>query len=185
MTDDNLLTDREGESLLKIARHTLAASQGKLQFFPTIDRTDALKENRGLFVALRKGELLRGCIGSVNPGKPLEEAIAELAMKSALKDPRFEPISEAEIPLLTIQISILSTPAPIDPNDIELGVHGLILMKQGICGLLLPSVAIENQWSVQELIEQTCLKAGLLRHDWKENAHLLGFTVQIFQGNAQ
>lgn len=177
----DLLTEQEGLDLLKLAGYALKVSQRQLTFLPKITPSDRLKQRRGLFVSLWNKTTLRGCIGCVNPAKPLEELIVEATLKSAIKDPRFPPIQSTEITELTIEISIMTEPKPIDIAKIEIGRHGLIAACQEKMGLLLPYVAKENNWDVTTYLEQACLKGQLPKDLWKQGARIFGFEVQIFK----
>lgn len=175
------LTEEEGGALLKLAEYALQVSQRRLCSFPRIQSSNRLKEHRGLFVSLWKDDVLRGCIGCVNPAKPLEEMVVEATLKAAVKDPRFPPVSDLEIPLLTVEISILTPPKSIGVSEIEIGKHGLIVAGGDQIGLLLPYVAVQNGWDVKTFLENACIKGHLPRDSWKMGAAILGFEVQIFK----
>ena len=114
---------------------------------------------------------LRGCIGFIEGFLPLRETIRELALSAAFRDPRFSPLSAAEYPRIDVEISILS---PIEPlrsfADIVIGRDGLIARKGGRSGLLLPQVASEYGWSVDEFLSHTCSKAGLRPDEWRDGS---------------
>lgn len=139
-------------------------------------------EKRGAFVTLRhKGEL-RGCVGRVEPLFALGEEIADLALGSAVRDPRFPVVLPAEVDELHIEISIL-TPAEIvkDTGEIQTGRDGLIVEKDFHRGLLLPQVATEEGWGVQTFLEHTCLKAGLPEDAWKDDkTSIYRFSAIVF-----
>lgn len=179
---EEILTNEEGESLLRLAEYALQASQGRLCFYPKIETSQKLQQIRGLFVGLWKGSELRGCIGSLNPGKPLIESVVDLSMKSCLKDPRFPPIENSELPFLKLEISVLSKPMPISFSEIEIGKHGLIVAEENKVGLLLPFVAKENNWDAETFLIHTCFKGSLPADAWK-SALVLGFEVQIFRNS--
>jgi len=138
---------------------------------------------RAVFVTwrwARSGEL-RGCIGHLHAVHPLSEAVAVNAVAAAVRDPRFEPVTAAELPELSVEISVLSPFQEIAPESVEAGRHGLVIEARGRRGLLLPQVAREQGWSSRELLEHTCLKAGLDVDDWRsEGAKLQAFTAEVF-----
>jgi AmmeMemoRadiSam system protein A len=181
---EQAFSQEEGEDILKLVRYGLQASQRRLCMYPRIRPSERLKEHRGLFVGFYKGNELRGCIGSVNPGKPLEESVLEIALRSALKDERFEPLRLEEIPKLTLEVSIMTPPVLIDPLDIQLGVHGLMIIDGYQIGLFLPAVAVESGWDVKAFLEQTCLKGGMSKDAWRLGAQVGAFEVQTFRGLA-
>lgn len=125
-------------------------------------------------------EELRGCIGFPYPIKPLAEAVQEAAISAALQDPRFPPVRAEEMSALEIEISVLTVPKDIEPDQIKVGVHGLIVSKGNRSGLLLPQVAMEYHWDAEMFLRQTYLKAGLSEETWKDKANLYSFEAQVF-----
>jgi AmmeMemoRadiSam system protein A len=112
---------------------------------------------------------------------PLVETIARAAINAALHDPRFPAVGAGEIGSLEIEISVLSPPAPIAPDAILLGHHGLLIVNGQNRGLLLPQVATERRWSSQRFLEEACAKAGLPRDAWREpSTRVLAFAAEVF-----
>lgn len=181
-SDAVLLTLEEQQSLLKIARQTIEQyiSKGKIPEFSPL--TERLKEKRGVFVTLHKKGELRGCIGYVEPIKPLYLATRDMAISAATEDPRFPPVRIEELPAIDIEITVLSPLARItDPKMIEVGKHGLVIRKGFHSGLLLPQVPVEQGWNREEFLTGVCWKAGLPPDAWKEpDAELYVFTGQVF-----
>lgn len=115
-----------------------------------------------------------------NPG-PIADVVAQSAISAALHDTRFTPIAPAEVAMLKVEISVLGVPERISPAAIVVGTHGLLVMRDGYKGLLLPQVAKERNWSAQRFLEETCNKAGLPRDAWRDPATaIFGFTAEIF-----
>jgi len=143
----------------------------------------ALAQKRGAFVTLTRradGEL-RGCIGYVAPMYPLVETVWRAASAAAFRDHRFAPLTRDELSAVAIEISVLSVPTPIRPEDVIVGTHGLILQCGGRSGLLLPQVATDHGWDRTMFLDYTCLKAGLRPGAWqKPDAELLAFTATVF-----
>lgn len=141
----------------------------------------ALDEVRGVFVTLHRGDELRGCIGHAIGRLPLAEAVRELAVSAAARDRRFAPVARAELDELTVELSVLSALAPIRPEEVQVGRHGLVVRDEGRAGLLLPQVASERGWAAAEFLEHTCRKAGLPPDAWRRTgAELLAFTCDLF-----
>jgi uncharacterized protein (TIGR00296 family) len=117
----------------------------------------------------------------------LEDAIIESA-QSATRDPRFPPLESHELNAIIIEVTILTTPELIKvnqpteyPTHITVGRDGLIVEQGFYKGLLLPQVPIEQQWTVEEFLSNTCMKAGLLPDAWFEkNIKISKFSGQIF-----
>jgi AmmeMemoRadiSam system protein A len=132
--------------------------------------TARLAEPRGVFTSLYLLGNLRGCVGYVLPSVSVYRAVAETARAAAFEDTRFSPVIADELPLLQVELSILTPPQAIRPEDIEIGRHGLLLSHQGRRGLLLPQVAAERAWDRQTFLAQTCHKAGLPSDAWQKGA---------------
>ena len=140
--------------------HALARTAG----LPRLQRPGAC------FVTLRIDGDLRGCIGSVVAEEPLDRNVVRNAEAAACADPRFGPVSAAEVPALDIEISVLTPPRPVASLDeIVLGRHGVQLEVGARRSLFLPQVAIDQGWELGQLLEQLALKAGLPRRAWRES----------------
>src|SRR6266705_1641155 len=164
------LSNDDCRALLDLARRAIlsAVVDKRILDFPAY--AIPLTEPAGAFVTLHRDGQLRGCVGQVESPDPLVETIARAAVNSALHDPRFPAVGADEVGSLEIEISVLSPPAPIAPDEILLGRHGLLIVKGENRGLLLPQVATERRWSSQRFLEETCAKAGLPRDAWRDPA---------------
>jgi uncharacterized protein len=174
------LSAAEQQELLHYARAAMvqAVCCGDL---PRVLRHDGIFAERcGVFVTLHMLQRLRGCIGVVDTQESLGSSLVRCAAGAALADPRFPPVHQEELSALHIEISLLSTPEPIRPEKIQLGRHGLLVtsgvsptpfaFKGGASvkrGLLLPQVAIEHHFTVEQFLAETCRKAGLPPDAWR------------------
>ena len=142
----------------------------------------SLMEKRGAFVTLKKHGQLRGCIGHIKGIKPLYKTVGEMAVAAAFNDPRFNPVTEAELSDLEIEISVLTPLRRIkDVEEIEVGKHGILIEKGFYSGLLLPQVATEYGWDRKTFLEHTCLKAGLPTDAWKDKDTMIYiFSAEVF-----
>lgn len=185
-----MLTDAEKAELLKRARHAAARAlglpEGRRDLPPAAGR---LAEPGAAFVTWKKDGRLRGCIGSVEPWRPLAEDVEKNAVAALLRDPRFAPAQPRDLPKLALDVSVMSpleeVPAP--PAGIEIGVHGVVARKGTRSGLLLPQVAPEWGWDVPTLLTQVCLKAGLPEEAWREGsppATIYRFSAEVFGESA-
>ena len=182
----DLLTAEEGDLAVRLARGTIdhvCAKKAK----PVVKLTPVFREKRGVFVTLTEGGELRGCIGLPYPVMPLGEAIEHAAAAAALEDPRFPPVKKEELEAISLEVTILTVPVPLDatpserPGKVEVGRHGLIVRGMGTSGLLLPQVATEYGWDAATFLEHTCIKAGMPCTCWKSGSvEFLTFEGQIF-----
>ena len=178
----SLLTEEDRKILLRLARQALeegVCGAGEPKELP--DPTPALMEHRGAFITLRRHGELRGCIGHVQTSAPLYKTVQECAVAAALADPRFPPVTPDETPSLHLEISVLSTPVEIAPEEIVIGEHGLIITQGWRRGLLLPQVPVTWDWDRERFLEETCLKAGLATDAWEKGARIEAFTAEIFE----
>jgi AmmeMemoRadiSam system protein A len=176
-----LLSDSAQAELLKLSRDCLEEflKHGR----KTIKKPASaeLLESKGVFVTLHLHGELRGCIGVPEPVTPLFQAAQECALAAARADPRFSPMTAAELPGVHIEISVLSPLEPVGAIDsIEIGTHGLLLNHQGHRGLLLPQVAVEHRWDREQFLNQLCRKAYLPTTAWREGAKIQRFSALVF-----
>ncbi|HTS20786.1 MAG TPA: AmmeMemoRadiSam system protein A [Casimicrobiaceae bacterium] len=103
-----MVEDGLGRQLLAVARHAIA---GELALPVAAPETDAAMEHPGAtFVTLVCGDRLRGCIGSLKATRPLGVDVRENALAAAFRDPRFAPLTAAELGGTLIEVSLLSAP---------------------------------------------------------------------------
>jgi AmmeMemoRadiSam system protein A len=168
--------------LLRLARESITCAV----MDKALPRTDLPDQNLitpcGAFVTIRVHGELRGCFGYINAYYPLAQSVQEVAVKSALEDPRFEHIAPDELEAMEVEISVLESPVTVERTDeIEIGIHGLILETRTHRGLLLPSVATEYGWDREQFLNHTALKAGLPPDAWKnKNVTIFKFKAEKF-----
>jgi AmmeMemoRadiSam system protein A len=166
---DFTLTTDQKKLLLHIARNAIAGALG-INNEP-VGSDGLLQLKLGAFVTIHKQGNLRGCIGMIVASRPLGETINEMALSAAFHDPRFPKLKESEYPLIDIEISILSPVSKVNSvEEITVGIHGLIVTKGFSRGLLLPQVAVENNWDRDTFLNHTCMKAGLAPDSWKDTS---------------
>lgn len=182
-----MLSEEEGNFLIKLARESIESYIMRRKAMDVPENTpESLKEYMGAFVTLNEKGLLRGCIGYFEPIKPLVNAVIEVAISAALNDPRFPPVTADELDDIKLEVSVLTKPELIEVNKpeeymnkIKIGEDGLIIERDQYKGLLLPQVAVEQEWNVEEFLYNTCTKAGLTADCWIYN------DVKIYKFNAQ
>ena len=176
-----MLSRIDATILLAIAREAII-SQVKNELHRLAAREEkALNQHSGCFVTITQDGHLRGCIGNFQSQQPLFQEVATMAVAAASQDPRFAPMSTDELDNFNLEITILSPLEKIDnTNLIEVGTHGIYIVKGFNRGVLLPQVATEYGWDREMFLEQTCIKAGLTENAWQlPDAEIYIFSGQI------
>ena len=173
------LSEKEKSALFAIAQDTLkwcVNKEGGKFGMEKYELTPKLKVATATFVTLKiKGEL-RGCIGSLAPSEPLYLSVHHNAVNAALHDYRFNPVGKAELPSISVDVSILSPIREIPSLDeFKLGQQGIILAKGMSRAVFLPEVALEQKWTRDETLTHLALKAGLERDAWQKDARFQVF----------
>lgn len=178
------LSREERQSLLRLARGAIRDELCDVAELEAVLRetelSPGLREPRGAFVSLHCLRKLRGCIGNLSSTEELYRNVIDLAPKSALHDPRFAPLTAAELPRTRIEISALTPLQPLaSVDDLVIGRHGVQLRKGEALAVFLPQVAVEHGWSVEVLLEHLARKAGLPPDEWR-GASLSVFSAEAF-----
>lgn len=135
----------------------------------------------GAFVSLHRRGELRGCIGHVDASHSLAEVISRCAAAAAVDDPRFPPLTPADVTDIDIEVSVLGGLSRVgDVGEIQVGRHGLLVELGGRQGLLLPQVATEHGWDRETFLARTCTKAGLPADAWRAGATIYRFEADVF-----
>jgi AmmeMemoRadiSam system protein A len=174
------LSDEDRAWLLAHARAAIAERFGAAPI--SADRPPpAVVHARSAFVSLHRLGELRGCIGTLEADRRLDEVVSEMAVAAAFHDPRFPPLEREELDDLTLEISVLGPLVEARPEDVVPGVHGVSIAAEGRRAVYLPKVAIEAGWDRARLLEETCLKAGLAPDGWRDPmTELCVFTAEVF-----
>jgi len=138
-----------------------------------------LAEPGCVFVSLHLADgTLRGCRGTITPTEPtLAEAIIQTAIASATDDPRFTPLSPAEMERLMIKVDVLGPLEVVsDVGQLDEKIYGVLVQSGRQRALLLPDIAAVK--SVPHQLELVRHKAGLSSN---EPAELYRFTVTRYQ----
>jgi uncharacterized protein len=163
------LIEKEKIALLDIAKRTIVSKVNNKNLPKMTIDSATLQEKRGAFVTLKKRGQLRGCIGYIKAVKPLWETVQEMAVADAFHDPRFPSLRAEELKDLSFEISVLSPLQRLkNIDEIEVGKHGLYIVRGYNSGLLLPQVAVEYGWDRKTFLRETCHKAGLPPDDWMD-----------------
>ena len=139
---------------------------------------DEMAEPGAVFVSLHTADgRLRGCRGTITPTEPnLAEAIIHTAIASATDDPRFPPMTLAEMEGLDVKVDVLSElEAVSDTSELDEKVYGVLIKSDYRRALLLPDIAAVD--SVPRQLELVRRKAGI---GPDEPAELYRFTVSRY-----
>lgn len=122
---------------------------------------EMLYRRAGAFVSIHKQGQLRGCIGTIAPttGSVAEEIIQN-AISASTQDPRFDPITADELPLLEVNVDVLGEPEAIpSPDMLDVRRYGVIVTSGYKRGLLLPD--LDGVDTVEDQIDIAKRKAGI------------------------
>ncbi|MCS7179144.1 MAG: AmmeMemoRadiSam system protein A [Anaerolineae bacterium] len=180
------LSSEDRRYLLTLARQTIARTlEG--QEPPKVDLdavSEVLRRPGASFVTLTQQGELRGCIGSIEPRRPLVLDVQENAVAAAFHDPRFPPLAHWELERTHIEISVLTPPQPLEyegPTDLltrlRPGVDGVIIERGWHRATFLPQVW-EKLPDPREFLAHLCLKAGLPPDDYRRPG-LRVYTYQV------
>jgi AmmeMemoRadiSam system protein A len=176
-----MLSKTEAAKLLKIARNAITQQimNKSSDLEPSKERS--LNIHSGCFVTIKQNDNLRGCIGNFQSQQPLYQEVATMAVAAASQDPRFPPMNTEELDNFNLEITILSPLEKIEDTDkIEVGTHGIYIIKGFNRGVLLPQVATEYSWDRNTFLQQTCIKAGLPENSWQhQETEIYIFSGQI------
>jgi len=178
-----MLDNKRKEKLLKLARKSITHYLKTGKHLNVTESDPELTKDMGVFVTLRKGGELRGCIGNLIATGPLYAAVRDMAVEAATGDPRFQAVGLDEMDNIDIEISALSPMEKIkDYKKIEVGKHGVLVKSGFSSGVYLPQVATEAGWSLEEFMDSLCgQKASMDKDAWKKGTcemHI--FTAEVF-----
>lgn len=182
--------DAFADAVLAVARAAIA--HGFRYGMPlTVDPREfrpALREPRASFVTLRVGDALRGCVGSLEPCRPLVADVAHNAFAAANRDPRFPPLHPSEAAGVDLHVSILGPSEPIRFRDerellaaLEPGVHGLWISAGPRRATFLPQVW-EQIPDAHEFLARLLDKAGIPRESVCRTWQASRYTVDEVSG---
>ncbi|HEY8526057.1 MAG TPA: AmmeMemoRadiSam system protein B [Acidimicrobiales bacterium] len=171
--------------LAALARRAIGHELGTGDAYPLADRDvpERLRPPRASFVCLELGDRLLGCIGSLEPRRPLWQDVARNARAAAFEDPRFGRLTPDELELATLEISVLSPLEELEARDrrdverqVRPGVDGVLLAAGEHRGTFLPTVWAKLP-DPEEFVDQLIRKAGLADGRWPEGARVWRYTT--------
>ena len=168
-TEDARYTASERRLLLDTARAAIrhGLDTGRPPMVDLASCTEKLRQPGAAFVTLNRHGALRGCIGSLEPHRPLLEDVAMNAWAAAFQDPRFPQLNDLEFNEVDLHISILGPPQPLEFSDeqdliaqLRPGIDGLIIRQGDRQATFLPAVW-ESLPEARDFLQQLKLKAGI------------------------
>ncbi|MCX7619339.1 MAG: AmmeMemoRadiSam system protein A [Acidimicrobiales bacterium] len=182
------LTPEEQRTLLDTAEEAIRARlERRDPDFAALGSLPArLAERLASFVTLREGPQLLGCIGTIEPYRPLITDVAENAQAAAFHDPRLPALRPDQFEWMTLKVSVLSQLVPMPVHDhaelaaaIEPGVDGLYITAGRYRGTFLPSVW-EQMRSTREFVGMLWQKAGLPVGVWPAGLRIYRYRTLEF-----
>lgn len=183
------LTPEEGARLVECAAAAIARAfrsgiRRPVWGIPPAGLPPRLRSVRGGFVTIMKGGVRLGCMGEAVPRRPIWRVAAEQALNAAFHDARVAPLSEEEWPACSIEVDVLSAPAPAGEwRSIRPAEQGILLSKGGAGAVRLPRPPAAGE-TLEQTLGKLARKAGLPEDGWREGAALLVFRSQRFAGPA-
>ena len=175
-----------GPALLVRARNAIAARLK--QATRAEPAHPALNQPGACFVTLTQNGQLRGCIGSLEAHRPLDQDVRANAVAAAFRDPRFAPLKVEELPRTRVEVSLLTAPQPMHFSDEADALRQLrpnidgIIFSAGEGGKLGRSTFLPQVW--EQLAEPRVFmahlkqKAGLAADYWSSDVQLQRYEVQ-------
>jgi AmmeMemoRadiSam system protein A len=184
---DAPLDAAERDTLLRLGWRTLV---GHLTGDPIRDAdlesfafTPRLLSPRGCWVTIRKGGQVHGSQGEFEGRRPLYQQVIIFVRRAATRDARFLPLTDLDLPDLTLQIALIGGRARVaGPEEIRIGEHGVYLTKWGRAALFLPEAPAAAGWSPTKTLQELCRQATLPADAWTDGARIEVFTTQVIAG---
>ncbi|ADR37244.1 AMMECR1 domain protein [Oceanithermus profundus DSM 14977] len=185
---ENLLNHEEKRRLLDVAESAIenALNGGPLHPPALAGLPPRLAQPGASFVTLTQGGRLRGCIGSLEPVRPLAEDTHRNALAAAFRDPRFPPLAAHEWPRTDVEVSVLSPPEPLPYESLDDLIRklspemGLVLEHPRGRATYLPQVW-QQLPDPERFLASLAQKAGLSPSVYADPATRLAFyTVEKF-----
>ncbi len=177
-----ILSPSEKNALITLAHSAIEERHGIRGRRTSVHPNDLPESVRcGVFVSVYFGDELKGCIGTFCEDELLTRNTEQMAISAAFLDSRFDSLTEQQLSEMIIEISVLSPRERIvDPSQIELGRHGIIIQKGSCRGTFLPQVAIRQGWNTEEFLGNCSkYKAGIGWEGW-HTAEIYTYEATVF-----
>ena len=116
--------------------------------------------------------------------RPLRDDVMANARAAAMRDPRFEPLTERELDGLSVEVSLLSPPQPLEFRDeddlvrqLQAAREGVLLEVGGHRSTFLPQVW-EQLPDARDFLRHLKAKAGLSPDFWSPDLRVSRYAVE-------
>lgn len=177
-----------GTALLRLARDSIAYGLVHREPLPVAcdELPHAMSEPRATFTTLRLEDQLRGCCGTLEATRPLAQDVTHTAFRAAFHDPRFDPVAEAELSTIGLEVSVLSALKPMSVVDeadlldqLAPGEDGIVIVAEGRCATLLPKV-----WEMlpepDRFVAALKAKVGVPDDYWSEQLEFQRYSAKTY-----
>lgn len=154
------------------------------------DYSAELSKRQACFVLLKQKQLIRGCVGSIEPIRPLGEDVAENAFAAAFCDRHFMPLADSELDTIQINILLLSALEPMQcTSQLELTqqlrphLDGLLIREGSHHANLLPT-AWETFHTPLDFVNHLKQQAGLPLTYWSKNTQIFRYTTETISNES-
>lgn len=169
----------EGTAYTKLARKNIENyfKTGESLKASDIQEEVLRNDKKGVFVSLKLGGELRGCIGTIEAVTPsVGEEILNNSISAAFNDPRFSPLREDELYEIDISVDLLYPAEGCKFLDLDPSLYGVIVTSGRKRGLLLPM--LEGVDTSEEQVNIALQKAGIRKGEAYE---IQRFKVERFK----
>jgi len=187
-----MFSTEDKDTLLNIARNSIEWGFEHNVYLPINpdEYLQSLSHLAASFVTLKAKDELRGCVGALQAYQPLCVDVSEHAWAAAFSDRRFNRLQPHELEYLSISISVLGKPEPIEfSNEADLirqlkpNQDGLILQEGSSHATFLPSVW-ESIPSPVTFLAHLKRKAGLSENYWSDSIVFSRYVTESFSDKA-
>jgi hypothetical protein len=181
MSETPSLTHQQKIQLLQVARQAIFNHIHRGRRLSPESEDSRLLEQQGVFITLTTRGVDRGCIGTFDGDGPLLNTVVDVSIRAASEESGFPRLAVQDLPHTDIELSVVSPLQGIYPEQIDVGTHGLFVVQGRNHGLLLPQVATQMEWTREQFLEQTCIKAGLDANGYlADDCYLYSFQADVF-----
>jgi AmmeMemoRadiSam system protein A len=170
-----LVTDQiqveDGTTLVRLAAAVVGARLAERPIPEAVPHRPALTALGASFVTLETAGRLRGCIGTIEPARPLYLDVIRNAQR-AMRDPRLPPVVAGEWTALDVKVAVLSQGGPLPAASraeliaaLRPGVDGVLITDGQRRATFLPAVWAKLPEPAR-FVTALLLKGGWAGTDW-------------------